>query len=487
MSTIAENKNDLMRSGPIQSAERATVRVTEELDSLVQQLRRQLWLIGICLSTGTAMVILLALIVVDAIVQPQSAIARFFLWIAGFISCAETIRRSLWRPLREYCSRLNLAWSLEQHHPQIEERLTSTLQLAAQHETNSSAFIEAIATQAQSGMGSCSKESLAGRSLRNAIIMATICITAFVFGLLLVPERLIPSLANVLRPWHDRVLPRLTAQVLPGDAEIAEGADLEIQVTWLDDSSAVLELLADAATSERNRIREFHSMVTDPENRGATFLLQHVEESLTYRVRSGGLYSDIFRITVHPAPVITGLQATMTFPDYTQLPPATVDLLAQRTPSDITASVPIMMALPGARVMLTGTANMPISDAAMLRDANSLIGKATAEGSQHSWEFEIKSLPADAQSLVQHCSVTMTSDHQVPSEPARFEIHVARDLPPAVEIQGLNADTLTVRPDQSLEIPFSAVDDFGIQRLELAVRKSAHEPSLAIIPATQPR
>lgn len=484
MSTIAENP--IEKTPRRNVSERATVRVTEELDSLVQQLRRQLWLRGIFLSTGTAMVVLLALIVVDAVVQPQSVIARFFLWLAGFLLCAETIRRSLWKPLREHCSRLNLAWSLEQRHPQIEERLTSTLQLAARDEARSSAFVEAIATQAQSGMADCSEESLAGRSLRNAIIIATICITAFVLGLLLAPQRLIPSLANVLRPWHDRVLPRLTAQVLPGNAEIAEGADLEIQVTGLDDNSAVLELLADAATSERDRIRESHSMVTDPGNRGATFLLQHVEESLTYRVRSGGLYSDIFRITVHPAPVITGLQATMTFPDYTQLPPATVDLLTPRNPSDA-ASVPMMMTLPGARVTLTGTANMPISDSALLRDSNALTGKpAAAEGSQHSWEFEINSLPADAQSLVQHCSVTMTSDHQVPSEPARFEIHVARDLPPAVEIQGLNADTLTVRPDQSLEIPFSAVDDFGIQKLELAVRKSAQEPSLAIIPATQP-
>jgi len=483
MSTIADNPIEptTRRNG----CGRATVRVTEELDSLVQQLRRQLWLRGICLSIGTAMVILLVLIVVDAIVQPQSATARFFLWLAGFLLCAETIRRSLWRPLRENCSRLNLAWSLEQRHPQIEERLTSTLQLAAKHEAKSSAFVEAIATQAQSGMASCSEESLAGRSLRNAIIVATMCVAALLLGLLLAPERLIPSLANVLRPWHDRILPRLTAPVLPGNAEIAEGADLEIQVTGLADSRAVLELLTDAATSERERVRESHSMVTDPENRGATFLLQDVEESLTYRVRSGGLYSDIFRITVHPAPAIIGLQATMTFPDYTQLPPATVDLLTPRTPSDNGAIVPMMMAIPGARVTLTGTANLPISEAAMLRDSNSLAGKAAANASHYTWEFEVSSLPADAQSLVQHCSVTMTSDHRVSSEPAPFEIQVARDLPPTVEIEGLNADTLTVRPDQSLEIPFSAVDDFGIQTLELAVRKGAQEPSLTVIPTDQ--
>ena len=464
---------------------RPTVRVTEELDSLVQQLRRQLWLRGICLSIGTVMVLLLVLVVLDAIVQPQSAIARFLLWIAGFTILAETIRRSLSRPLREHCSRLNLAWSLEQRHPQIEERLTSTVQLTAQHDAKSSAFVEAIATQAQSGMASCSEESLAGRSLRNAITVAVICVVVFVLGLLLAPERLIPSLANVLRPWHDRVLPRLTARVLPGHAEIAEGLDLEIRVAGLDEHSAVLEIVSDAATSNHNATHESHSMVVDSEKQEATFLLQGVEKSLSYRVRSGGLYSDTFRITVHPIPVITGLQATITFPDYTQLVPATVDLLTQRTPSDPPGSVPVMIALAGARVTLTGTANRPISTAAMLRDSNSLTGKPSADVAQHTWEFDISSIPADVQSIVQQCSVTMTSNHQVPSAPTRFEVHVAKDLPPTVEIEGLNADTLTVQPDQLLELPFTAVDDFGIQQVELAVEKGVQEPSLTIIPPAE--
>ncbi|MGV2332757.1 MAG UNVERIFIED_CONTAM: hypothetical protein LVR18_00965 [Planctomycetaceae bacterium] len=225
MSTITDNT---IESTPRRHvSERASVRVAEELDSLVQHLRRQLWLQGSCLAAGLAMVVLLSLTVIDAIVQPQSAVARFLLCLAGVVLCAETIRRNLWRPIREHCSRLSLAWTLEQRHPQIEERLTSTLQLAAQHDKKSSAFVEAIATQAQSGMASCSEESLAGQSVRKAIVIATICIGIFALGLLLAPERLIPSLANVLRPWHDRLLPRLTAQVIPGHAEIAEARILK--------------------------------------------------------------------------------------------------------------------------------------------------------------------------------------------------------------------------------------------------------------------
>ncbi|MFM8477965.1 MAG: DUF4175 family protein, partial [Planctomycetaceae bacterium] len=223
-------------------------------------------------------------------------------------------------------------------------------------------------------------------------------------------------------------------------------------------------------------------MVVDSEKREATFLLQRVEKSLAYRVRSGELYSDIFRITVHPMPVITGLQATITFPDYTQLAPATLDLLTQPTPSDITASVPVMIALPGSRVTLTGTANLPISAATMLRDTDSLPGRPAVDVFQSTWEFEIGSIPADAQSIVQQCSITMSSDHQVSSAPTRFEVQVAKDLPPTVKIEGLNADTLAVRPDQLLELPFSAVDDFGIQQLELAVKKGDQEPALTIIP-----
>ncbi|MFN5053860.1 MAG: hypothetical protein ACK5L2_19600 [Planctomyces sp.] len=484
MSTIADKS---VESTPPRSLfTRASVRVTAELDSLFRQLRRLLWIRGICLSGGIALFVLLALTVVDARVQPQSAIARFLLCLAGLTLTAEAIRRSLWKPLHEHCSRLQLAWSLEQLHPQIEERLTSTLQLSARSETTSAAFVEAIATEAQSGMAACSAESLAGRSVRNAMLSAAICFAAFAIALLVNPQRLLPSVANVLCPWHARVLPRLAARVQPGDAEIAEGQDLEIKVTGLNENDAVVQILADADTSVRGNVSESHAMVIDVPKHEASFLLQQIEQSLTYRVRSAGLYSDSFRITVNPAPVITGLQATMTFPEYTQLPPVSVDLLTRGTPSAANAVPPMMPTLPGARVTVAWTANLPISEAELLRNDTPVTGKPAAGAAQYSWEFEVGAVPADAESMVQKCNVRLISDRQVPSETARFEIHVSRDLPPEVEIRGLNTDTLTVRPDQLLEIPFNAVDDFGIQKLELAIRRDAQEPSLAIIPAAQP-
>lgn len=484
MSTIADKP---VESTPPRSlSPRASVRVTAELESLFRQLRRLLWIRGICLSGGIALFVLLVLTIVDAIVQPQSALARFVLCLAGLTLFAEAIRRSLWKPLHEHRSRLQLAWSLEQLHPQFEERLTSTLQLSTRHETTSAAFVEAIATQAQSGMAACSAENLAGRSLRNAMLSAAICVVALAIALLVNPERLLPSLANVLCPWHARVLPRLAARVQPGDAEVAEGQDLEIKVTGLNENDTVVQILADADTSESDMVSESHAMVIDVPKHEASFLLQQIEKSLTYRVRSSGLYSDSFRITVNPAPVITGLQATTTFPEYTQLPPASVNLLTGGTPSAANAVVPMMPALLGARVTVTGTANLPISEAELMRDATAVKSKPAANAAQYSWEFEVGAVPADAESMVQKCNVRLISDRQVPSETARFEIHVSRDLPPEVEIRGLNTDTLTVRPDQLLEIPFNAVDDFGIQKLELAIRRDAQEPSLAIIPAAQP-
>ncbi|MGV2332758.1 MAG UNVERIFIED_CONTAM: hypothetical protein LVR18_00970 [Planctomycetaceae bacterium] len=62
---------------------------------------------------------------------------------------------------------------------------------------------------------------------------------------------------------------------------------------------------------------------------------------------------------MHPAPVITDLKATMTFPPYTQLPPETLDLLPPRTTSDIAAVLPVITALPGTRITMTGTLEPP--------------------------------------------------------------------------------------------------------------------------------
>ena len=130
MSTISKNTNGTKRtSGPasgqsISLADRASTQVTRQIDALFMQLRQQIWRKGSILFVAVAATTLLTLVITDAILQPQSFAARASLWFIGSFFCLEAIRRFLFTPLRRERDRLQLAWTLEQHHPEIEERLT---------------------------------------------------------------------------------------------------------------------------------------------------------------------------------------------------------------------------------------------------------------------------------------------------------------------------------------------------------------------------
>ena len=106
------------------------------------------------------MVSLMAMLVIDAIFQPESVWLRCALWLPLIGISAAVTRRFLVMPLKQECDRLAMAWTLEQKRPAIEERLTTSLQLNATANAANNSLIEAVAQQAQSNIAGCQEEDL---------------------------------------------------------------------------------------------------------------------------------------------------------------------------------------------------------------------------------------------------------------------------------------------------------------------------------------
>ncbi|MBL8812576.1 MAG: hypothetical protein JNM43_20600, partial [Planctomycetaceae bacterium] len=480
MSTVLKNTNGTKRtSGPasVQSfsqADRASTQVTRQIDSLVIQLRRQLWLKGGSLLVAVAAITLLTLTVADAVLQPQSFAARVSLWIIGSLLCMEAVRRFLFTPLRRDCDRLQLAWTLEQRHPEIEERLTSTLQLATHEDQRRSVFVEAIAGQAQAGIANCSDDALAGRSLRRAFLVAAFGFMLLVMALLVSPNRLLPSLANVLRPWHERVLPRLDAVILPGNTAVAEGSSVNIQVRGQQLDNAIVEFFTDGPQPVA------HTMVPAANGTEAAFLLADVKNPLKYRIRSNGLYSEKFQINVHPAPVIQQLSVSAQLPEYTQINTVEIDHLEGQNP------VGRITAVHGTLITLSAKTPVKITNSELSLDGKVSPGKLLENptgdgGSVAEWTFPVVGVEAPANPDIRRGSVILVSKHGVRSHAVDFEILVTRDLPPLVEISLPGPGQLTVKPDQQLTLPYRAADDYGIQSLEVVTKVGTQEPTVSAI------
>ncbi len=489
MSTVLRNSNGTKRPGKTPSvqspnkADRASVQVSHEIDTLVTQLRRRLWLRGGCILTATAATAILTLTVLDAVLQPQTFVMRASMWIAALLLLTAALRRFLLLPLRLECSRLQLAWSLEQRHPEIEERLTSTLQLAGNGDQQTSVFVEAIAGQAQAEMANCSDDDPAARSLRRAFLYATLGTLSLVVALLVSPHRLLPSLANVMRPWHERVLPRLDADVNPGNTSVPEGTNVTITVRGQNLDDAVVEFF------NQEPLPVSHSMVPDANSQKAEFLLTNLKTPVTYRIHSHGFYSEKFQINVHPAPVIQQVTASAQYPEYTQLTTLQLDHLEGQNP------VGRIPAVHGTLVKISAKTLAKITESELTFDSKTTTGNrletpAGEEGATVEWTIPVASLaPSPATSPatsptpdIRRGSVVLISDHGVRSEPVEFEILVMKDLPPRVEIPMAGPGQLTVKPDQQLTLPYRAADDYGIGSLELITKQGTQEPTTSAIP-----
>ena len=130
--------------------------------------------------------------------------------------------------------------------------------------------------------------------------------------------------------------------------------------------------------------------------------------------------------------------------------------------------------------------SVKITDSELLLDTKVAPGKSLETSSDAGrsiveWTFPVAGLESSATPDIRRGTVTLVSEYGVRSQPVDFEILVTRDLPPLVEISVPGPGQLTVKPDQQLALPYRAVDDYGIQSLEVVTNLSTQEPTVSAI------
>ncbi|MCA9063075.1 MAG: hypothetical protein KDA96_08450 [Planctomycetaceae bacterium] len=436
----------------------AAERVHQELDELVARLRREIWLGGSLAVGAAALLALAAILIADAFLQPQATWVRFAFWIPAITVPGYFVRRSILRPLLHDSNRLDMAWRLEQKRPEIEERLTTTLQFASAADNRTAALVDAVAQQAHRRVSDCREESLRGRNVAQAAVVAAagVLLTGLLFWIW--SPYLQPALANVLMPWSPRVLPRLNADVRPGNATVAEGHEILVQAIGKRMDHAVLEVLHDGA------VHETYPMVASETGHQAEFLLTDLTHDQMYRVRSGGLFSDEFQITVNPAPVVDRIAADLIFPEHTGLAPQTIDPLP--------AAVDVVH---GTQVHLSVHSSLPIAECTLEINGTRIPCRESEQAPQNGmWISRCDYTATESEN--QQGRITLLSAAGVSSEPTWFELHASRDLPPQVRIEHPKLPQLAMQPDQKLGITFHVQDDFGIQSLQLCTQRNSEPP-----------
>ncbi|MCE9545702.1 MAG: hypothetical protein K8T25_09325, partial [Planctomycetia bacterium] len=268
--------------------------IIERLQSLKQRIRRVILLRGLLGVGAGAVAVVLLLMAIDASVMIEATTTRVLLSVAGFALIALAALIFIFRPLSRRLSLTTVARMVEEHHPELQERISSAFELLSSPSDSRSSrgseqLIAALAAEATLDVRNVDPRREVGtRSMRPYLIVmgSLLAILAVVF--VLWPRQSSYLLGRVFVP--QRNTGNMQAMSLKVDPEkdivVAIGTPLTVSV------------LSEAGPLSDPRVRHIDSTGRETVDRmspvpGAqvgptySFRYESVLEDFTFRVQAG--------------------------------------------------------------------------------------------------------------------------------------------------------------------------------------------------------
>lgn len=429
--------------------------VTRKLHA-VRGRRRWLTLVsGAALAGAVCAGLLLAAMLLDWLVTPFDSRLRVVLTTIVLVAGAAAWLGWSLRPLLSRSPLPEIAGLVDAAVPQLEERWTTIADLSRTSDPaamrGSDAMIGQVAREAERLEELVEPQRIvSGRGTRPYLFALCGVLAVFACIWLMDAEQMSVlwrrfwsptqsiSLTRVSSPTADQVVPRHESVAIVG---VLENRLRDTATIWLRDPAG-----------ETTR----HAMsvsTTDPAQ--FSFLVDDVAAPVEYRIRAGDGQTDWHRIAVADRPRLTSIDFKLTPPAYSRLPIASQAGLPRRT-----------RALAGSVLEVAFTASEPLQEFTLQLGAGVEQSVAPAENGVYQFRQVLNEDFAFSPRLV--------SRHGLANdEPPTCQIIVYQDQFPSVAIVSPESDSV-VRPDDDIEIEFTAKDDFGIARAELVVTDAAH-------------
>jgi len=437
------------------STNQAREDIGRRLGAVRTSIRRAQLLRGGLLLATVALGGLLAMMAADHFLAPLPMPARwimFGLWLAAVLAAA-------WvgaRPMLRKIGLVQVARWIEGRHPEIEERMSTVLELSGGDANASESLLEELSRAAGEDVGKVDAKAEmkavgAGRRwARPAAILAVLVVLLFVLW----PKEAARLVVRAVAPFS--TLGNAAAVkflVKPGDIELLEGDAIQIEIAY-DGPAEKIDLVMEMAGG---------SEVVQPMlNSGSawTYRMDPVREGFRYHARAGRGESDSFNVTVWPSPMILEPRLKLKAPEYT-------GLLVEETPLGRGVE-----AIRGTTVTLSGMLNTAVEGAWLeiegKRQADGAI-ESSASGGRVTFVWDLgKENGGDAVVWLKH-----RLGRQV--DALRFPVRVLEDQVPTVRWLSPLAKELRVRPDEVLGLRYEIAEDFGVSSLQLEEKAGGKE------------
>jgi hypothetical protein len=433
-----------------------TPRLEPVLRRLRQRIRRMLASRGALITVVTALAGLLALVALDLWFSPLPTVIRWLCPLVWFAAVATVAIVWWWLPLRQPLDLIRIARWLEIHHPELDERISTVLEVSGHDDSSTSAeLLENLAKHAMRSLDQINPQvEVSNRRVRQWLWPAAALTGVWVVLFAVWPAPTARHVVRALVPNSKLGNASGRITVTPGSRELFAGDPLEITARLIAGPQQPLELvlhLADGTTTVAPMT---------PRDGGAIYQLGRAERSFDYEVRAGRQSSDRYKVTVWPEPLLKEPRVTLEFPAYTGWA-AREQVLGEG-----------VAAINGTKIELRSKLNTPVVAARLEIDGQAAgvteIGQAADGGSLSArWTLE-KPGPGAGRVMLKH---RLGREFAA----ARFAIETRPDAAPEVKWLDAPAKEQRLRADDMLEEDYQIGDDVGLGAVQLEVQPEQGE------------
>ncbi|MEA3366510.1 MAG: hypothetical protein U9R68_00180, partial [Planctomycetota bacterium] len=298
--------------------------IAKALRRLIHRVRGVILVRGLAAVIATAIGCILLVMAVDVGFTLFSQASR---WVLTLLALGVTAAVAVWLlviPLAHTITLTGIARSLETRHPELQERLSSAVELLTSNDIpeirGSEVLIAALAKEASRDAGRVRPRLEIPLRKARPFMLAAIGVLVILGALWAVFPTVMPRLfTRAIAPFMN--LPNISADMLtiePGDAILPEGRRMEVHVTVAND--AVKRCSLRRRMPDGTEQAEYMTALP-PTKQGHprfTMTLPPGSESFRYRVHAGDALSRYYDVTVVPPPMVKRIDAHYAYPAYTR-------------------------------------------------------------------------------------------------------------------------------------------------------------------------
>lgn len=426
------------------------------LHAVIRRITRAEILFGVLVMLGTFAMLWLVAVAFEASFWLGTTTRSILFWICAALLLGVAVYYVIVPCLRlvgilTTISEEAIARRIGIHFPDVSDRLINLLQLASGRRSDApNPFVDHAVAMLNEEVRHVPFEAIEDfRRARQATPYVAVPILGILAFSLLAPSTFWDATTRVMSPGVTFTQPApFQFNVAPGSTEIVRGATVDLRFTTSGSQTPDVATLAINNIDEERE--ESIELVADSTG---TFehTLVNVRTSFRYRVASSGVASPWYTVTVVERPIVRGLQVSLTFPSYTDIPPQRLD----PNVGDITA-------LPGTQVEVEIGVGGQGVEAAYLRFGDGTQDSLALDGTVARGTFQLRENGTYA--------VVLRNDQNLEnSDPITYTLALVPDAHPSIAL--IEPEPLTeLNEARRAQLRMRLNDDFGFNRLRLFYR-----------------